>query len=195
MAAPPATAAASRTLSDGHLDQRLDEVLGGVGQRAAVDRPEGVVRDPPRGHDGVRRRTGRDAIADRALVELDEHECWRLLRGAEPRVGRLAFNVNQHPMLLPVNYTVDDRTIVVRFSGDTIVDEAVGTRVAFEVDHVEPEWERGWSVVVQGLAKEAMGRDELARMEELDLRAWAASDRVLFLRILPRHGISGRTIR
>ena len=129
------------------------------------------------------------------MHELDEDECWARLAQARPRVGRLGFVVDQHPMVLPVNYVVDGTTVVVRFSGDTIIDDAVSTRVVFEVDQVDADSETGWSVVVQGRAREVVEDDVIARLEDLPLRAWAATDRVLFLRIDARHGITGRSIR
>ncbi len=130
-----------------------------------------------------------------SFTEMQPAECWQRLREADPAVGRLGFLQDQHPIVLPVNYAVDGEAVVVRFSGDTVLDDVPGTRVAFEVDEVEPAWEQGWSVLIQGLAKEVVNEGELARIGRLPLRAWAASDRVLFLRIDARHGISGRIIR
>lgn len=129
------------------------------------------------------------------LHELSEHGCWERLRGASPPVGRLGFVAQQHPLVLPINYVVDGETVVVRFAEDTVLDEAVDARVAFEVDEVEQAWEEGWSVVVRGRAGEVTDHEELARMRRLRLRPWAGTDRVRFLRIDATVGITGRVIR
>lgn len=133
-------------------------------------------------------------MSSKRFVELQPEECWQRVRNATPRVGRLGFLLHQHPIVLPVNYAVDGEAVVVRFSGDTVFDDAANTRVAFEVDDVDEVWERGWSVLIQGQAREVVNEEEAARLATLPLRAWAASDRVLFLRIDARHGISGRVI-
>lgn len=128
------------------------------------------------------------------LFHLEPEECWQRLRLANPRVGRLAFAVDQHPLVLPVNYAVDGDRVVIRFNEDTVLDEAVSSRVAFEVDDIKPAWEGGWSVVIQGQAVEAVTDDQLARLRRLPLRPWAGTDRIRYLRIDARHGISGRAI-
>lgn len=133
-------------------------------------------------------------MSSKRFVELPPEECWQRVRTATPQVGRLGFLLDQHPIVLPVNYAVDGEAVVVRFSGDTVFDDAANRRVAFEVDDVDEVWERGWSVLIQGQAREVVNEEEVARMATLPLRAWAASDRVLFLRIDARHGISGRVI-
>lgn len=92
-----------------------------------------------------------DEAATRRLTELDEDECWRLLGRAE--VGRLAWNSSRWPAVVPVNFRVVARQIVLRVSPYSVqgreVDDA---RVAFEVDEVDPARRVGWSVLVQGHA-------------------------------------------
>lgn len=116
------------------------------------------------------------------LFHLEPEECWQRLRLANPRVGRLAFAVDQHPLVLPVNYAVDGDRVVIRFNEDTVLDD------------IKPAWEGGWSVVIQGQAVEAVTDDQLARLRRLPLRPWAGTDRIRYLRIDARHGISGRAI-
>jgi nitroimidazol reductase NimA-like FMN-containing flavoprotein (pyridoxamine 5'-phosphate oxidase superfamily) len=41
---------------------------------------------------------------------LDPEECWRLL--GEALVGRLAVIVDDHPDIFPVNYKVDDHSLI-----------------------------------------------------------------------------------
>jgi nitroimidazol reductase NimA-like FMN-containing flavoprotein (pyridoxamine 5'-phosphate oxidase superfamily) len=44
------------------------------------------------------------------LDELSPAECWQLL--ASQPVGRVAVIVGHYPVVFPVNYTVDDKTIL-----------------------------------------------------------------------------------
>ena len=49
---------------------------------------------------------------DDAMIELDERDCWEMLGHAS--VGRLAVDVGGEPDIFPINFVVDDRTIVFR---------------------------------------------------------------------------------
>src|SRR3954453_9309987 len=107
---------------------------------------------------------------DPTIVELDEHQCWELLRSQE--VGRLAVAIANHPDIFPVNFVVDHATVVFRTAEGTKLAAAVlGESVAFEVDgqtdgaaYVPPDVPadvEAWSVVVKGRAV------EIERMYEL----------------------------
>lgn len=84
---------------------------------------------------------------------LDPDDCWRLL--GETTVGRLAVIVDGHPDVFPVNFTIDNRTLVFRTGSGTkqqaIEADAV---VALEADAVSAEFGLAWSVVVKGRAEE-----------------------------------------
>jgi hypothetical protein len=85
------------------------------------------------------------------LEELTEDECVRYLRGA--LVGRLAVVVDEHPVIVPVNYrlveTVGLRWLAIRTRPGGLV--AHGTpNVAFEIDGVDDVRRQGWSVLVRG---------------------------------------------
>jgi nitroimidazol reductase NimA-like FMN-containing flavoprotein (pyridoxamine 5'-phosphate oxidase superfamily) len=84
------------------------------------------------------------------LVELEHHECWAALRSAD--LGRLAFDVEGRPQIFPVNYVVDQGTVVFRTSsGSHLAAAADGRPVAFEADGRSED--QAWSVVVTGTAR------------------------------------------
>jgi uncharacterized protein len=94
--------------------------------------------------------------------------------------GRIALTSHALPLVLPVNYRYDGRSIVIRTHPGTKLD--VATRhavVAFEVDEIDPLYHSGWSVVVQGMARTVVDPDELARCRALPTAVWtpAVADR------------------
>jgi hypothetical protein len=66
--------------------------------------------------------------------------------------------------------------------------------VAFEVDDVDPIYQTGWSVLVQGMAREVIEPDQVAAVRKAPLRAWAGQGRDRFVRIATGN-VSGRRIR
>lgn len=81
---------------------------------------------------------------------LDREECLRRLAGEV--VGRIAFSTPDGPILLPVNYVLVGDRVVLRTAPDSAIARYARGRVAFEVDHIEPEHRRGWSVLIRGIA-------------------------------------------
>jgi uncharacterized protein len=79
---------------------------------------------------------------------LNREECWSLLR--DGTLGRVAVVVEGRPHILPVNYASADDDVVFRTAEGTLLDAAVGTPIAFEVDGVDPSTRSGWSVCVHG---------------------------------------------
>ena len=102
---------------------------------------------------GVERKM---SITDqRGSIVIERTECLRLLaRGAnERKLGRLGICLDGIPHIIPVNFSVVDRRIIVRLGSGLLSSHADGTRVAFEVDHAEAFSNNGWSVLVHGLAQ------------------------------------------
>lgn len=124
--------------------------------------------------------------------ELGPHECWRLLRTTE--VGRLAVAIRNRPDIFPVNYVVDDETILLRTAPGTKLAAAVlGRAVAFESDVTDPVTRTAWSVVLKGTAEEVTDLEELVRVEALDIQPWIPGQKRRYLRIRP-DVVTGRRI-
>ena len=86
------------------------------------------------------------------LVELTEEECLDLL--GSHSVGRIAVIREGHPLIFPVNYILDKRTIAFRTDDGTKLDWASMGPVAFEIDLTDPLYHTGWSVLVQGTGRD-----------------------------------------
>jgi uncharacterized protein len=127
----------------------------------------------------------------RRLAPLDVDEC--LSRLAGHYLGRLAFEVDGKPQIIPFNYLLHEGAVVLRTELGTLLDTIVGRPVAFEVDEVDVEFHDGWSVVVHGRAEEVWEPEELDRLRQLPLRPWAPGDRAHYVRILST-AITGRRI-
>lgn len=132
-------------------------------------------------------------IDDRTGLEvLAQDECLRLLR--EQGVGRVAVVAGGRPMIFPVNYAVDGRTIVFRTDEGTKLDGVTsGFNVAFEIDGIDPMYHTGWSVLVSGVGRHVVDVTEKARLAELPLRPWAAGEKSHWVRIRP-DTLTGRRI-
>jgi nitroimidazol reductase NimA-like FMN-containing flavoprotein (pyridoxamine 5'-phosphate oxidase superfamily) len=106
------------------------------------------------------------------LEVLDDGECRRLLAGQS--FGRLAVTSGALPVILPVNFLLDDDRILIRTGAGTKLDAAMRDAVvAFEVDHAEPFSHGGWSVCVTGVARQIRDDAELARIGAMPLPHWA----------------------
>jgi uncharacterized protein len=131
-------------------------------------------------------------VRDDRWHELTEAECHKLL--AERHLGRLALDDQDGPLVLPVNYVLDEGTVLFRTGeGGVLHGAARGGRVAFEVDAVEEASRTGWSVLVRGRAAEVTDPAELTRVRRLALSPWAPGRRDRYVRIRPER-ITGRRI-
>jgi uncharacterized protein len=129
-----------------------------------------------------------------ALTVLSADECWELLEDHWPHLGRVGFHSGDATVIYPMNYALADRTVYLRTEPTSGLMVAVDTQnVAFEVDDVDRDWERGWSVLLQGGLHDVREFDELERHREVRLRAWASGERLRLLRLDVAH-ISGRRL-
>lgn len=165
---------------------QVDPVLWAV-------RPYGVVGI---GRMLTRRRSKETAVGtvdSRTWMEyMSEAECWKLLAGAQ--VGRLGVLVDSAPEIYPVNHMVDDYTIVFRTDpGTKLAGLAKSPAVCFQIDGIDPEGHRGWSVLVKGRAAELTDPDERHRATERNLRYWSVGPKPHWIRIEPRE-VTGRRI-
>src|SRR5689334_12400303 len=85
------------------------------------------------------------------LIELSADECQALLESR--RIGRLGLLDADGPLILPVNYCMDGRSVVFRTDAGTKLDAASnGAPVAFEVDGIDPAQRTGWTILIRGSA-------------------------------------------
>jgi uncharacterized protein len=116
--------------------------------------------------------------------ELTKDECFSLLAGQ--RLGRVVLVDDRGPIALPVNFALDQHTVLVRSDAGTKLDVAVrGGQVAFEIDGVDEATHTGWSVLVRGEATQVNDPTELARVRRLPLYPWAPGAKRRYVRILP----------
>jgi nitroimidazol reductase NimA-like FMN-containing flavoprotein (pyridoxamine 5'-phosphate oxidase superfamily) len=132
-------------------------------------------------------------IEGRTWLELlTPTQCWDELRQAE--VGRVAVLVDGRPEIYPVNFVVDDETIVFRTDpGGKLYGLLQHPATSFEVDGLDPTQRTGWSVLVKGSASEIRGGPEMSQATALDLRFWAHGEKSRWLRIRPDE-VTGRRI-
>jgi nitroimidazol reductase NimA-like FMN-containing flavoprotein (pyridoxamine 5'-phosphate oxidase superfamily) len=126
------------------------------------------------------------------LLTLDEDECWAFLE--RHALGRVAVVHFGDPMVFPVNYGLDGRSVVFRTGpGTKLAFAAQGRAASFEVDEADELFSSGTSVVVHGRLHRVMRRDELARLDRLGLRAWAPGNRDDYVRVTASR-VTGRRI-
>jgi uncharacterized protein len=119
---------------------------------------------------------------------LSENECWELLASAA--LGRLVTTVDGRPEIFPVNFVVQNRTILFRTAeGTKLAGAAINHRVLFEAD--DHNVAVGWSVVVNGLARILHTDDEVQVAERAQLLPWIATAKRHYVRIRPT-SITGR---
>ncbi len=135
------------------------------------------------GIDPVARATG-------AMEILTEEQCWSLLGSVE--VGRLAVAAAGEVDIFPVNFLINERTIMFRSAeGTKLVEVVLAGRVAFEIDGYDPERGRAWSVVCKGQAELLDKWDDIYAAQDLPLFPWNHSPKERFVRITP-YELSGR---
>jgi hypothetical protein len=104
------------------------------------------------------------AIDDNGLEVLSRAECLRLLRSGT--VGRLALCTQALPAVFPVNYVMLDERLVIRTAPrSNLAHASRDAVVAFETDRIDSSTGAGWSVMVQGFAREVLDPRDLAIVE------------------------------
>lgn len=119
---------------------------------------------------------------------LPVSECWSLLATAP--MGRLVTAVDGEPHIFPVNFVVQNRTVLFRTAGGTkLAAAATSKEVLFEADGYEAA--EGWSVIVRGVARSLHTNEEIAEAETSGLLPWTMTDKPHFVRIRPVN-VTGR---
>lgn len=116
-------------------------------------------------------------------VELDQQTCLELLNGS--MVGRVAVCTPDGPHIVPVNYTVIEGSIVFRTTPYSVLGaNAWVGRLAFEIDHLDYEARKAWSVVAHGRGEMVESAGELASVRAIgDPQPWASGNRALYVRL------------
>ncbi|MDG5806068.1 DUF1918 domain-containing protein [Streptomyces ossamyceticus] len=132
------------------------------------------------------------ALPHPRLVDLDPDECRALL--STHGVGRVAVSSERGPAVVPVNYEVVGDTIAFRTAPESVPAAAVGSEVAFEVDHVDEAMSQGWSVLAVGTARVVTEPDEVRGLVEgAHSTPWAGGVREMWVAIRPTR-VTGRRI-
>lgn len=129
-------------------------------------------------------------INDDVMTELTTERCWELLRGDE--FGRLAFRMADEVHIVPINYAVDEDTILFRTAGgNKLLGITMHPQIAFEIDSFGED--EAHSVTVRGTARR-LEEDEEHRAEQLPLRLWVNTLKYNVVEITPIE-ITGRAFR
>ncbi|WP_405776692.1 helix-turn-helix domain-containing protein [Streptomyces sp. NBC_01538] len=127
-----------------------------------------------------------------AFTELSRTECGDLL--SAHGVGRLAVSTAQGPVIVPVNYSVIDGTIVFRTARGATPSLGAGNKVAFEIDRIDDAFSQGWSVLVRGHARIVTDLEEAERLaRQAYSTPWAGGRRDVWMRVEP-YAVTGRRI-
>jgi len=128
------------------------------------------------------------------ITELSEQRCFELLDTTT--VGRFGFVHEGRVHVIPVNYLLDGRDVVVRTSAHGLLSRLPESaeEIAFEVDFHDDLAGSGWSVLLNGVVS-AMADEEVDALAGADrVRPWAGGERTLALRLRVRTA-SGRGVQ
>lgn len=145
-------------------------------------------------HETTDPRGSDDAAHDHAGMEVIEFEdCYALMRATS--VGRIAFDDGGVPVVLPVNYVIDGRDVLMRTAIGSKLDVAIMRRpVAFEVDEVDEEHGAGWSVLLRGTADTVEEGELIEAARQALPESWAHGvRRTHWIRIRPSE-VTGRRV-
>ncbi|MBU8828123.1 pyridoxamine 5'-phosphate oxidase family protein [Mycolicibacterium goodii] len=119
---------------------------------------------------------------------LSEEESWRLL--ASVPIGRFVTTIGTRLEIFPVNFAVQDRTVLFRTAeGTKLITAIMSDRVLFEADgHTVTD---GWSVILRGTAELLQTAEDIAVAERTHLMSWTSPAKRRYVRITPKE-ISGR---
>lgn len=128
------------------------------------------------------------SAAGEPITILSGDECWQLLSGES--LGRLATSVGGQPEIFPVNFVVQNQTVLFRSAeGTKLITALINKVVAFEADRHDAVG--GWSVVVKGEAHVLEIAADIQEAEDAHLRPWVPTLKLRFVRIMPSE-ITGR---
>ena len=125
------------------------------------------------------------------IIELSEQECYDLLTATT--VGRIGFVHDARVLILPVNFVVSGRDLLLRTTADGLLGTLSETpsAVAFEVDSHIPLSRTAWSVLMHGRLSRVAEGDAAAVLPRVS--PWAGAGRDLPLRFHIER-MTGRTV-
>lgn len=125
------------------------------------------------------------------VTALDADQCWDALRTQE--LGRLVTRVGDVIDIFPVNYVVDEESVLFRTAqGSKLFELTVNDEVLFEVDdHTDEE---AWSVIVRGHAHRLDSLEDVERADGLLLHPWIPTLKYTYVRVTAQ-SLSGRRFR
>ncbi len=125
---------------------------------------------------------------------VDEEMCIKLIESTP--IGRVGFTTGDELLVLPVNFKWYEDSIVFRtLEGQKLAAAAENQHVCFEVDRWDAATRTGWSVVIQGVAREVTNWAEDSRLDQIGLVPWSKAEwKPIWVRIEPTM-ISGRVLR
>jgi nitroimidazol reductase NimA-like FMN-containing flavoprotein (pyridoxamine 5'-phosphate oxidase superfamily) len=130
-------------------------------------------------------------MTEEPVTLLSEDESWDLLSSVS--LGRLVTSIAGEPEIFPVNFVVQDHTVLFRTAEGTKLFLAVtNSKVAFEAD--DHNLAEGWSVIVKGHAQVLTTDAEIQKAERAQLRPWVATLKLHYVRVIPS-AITGRHFR
>ncbi len=130
-------------------------------------------------------------VDDSVITVLSEEESWSLL--SAETFGRLATAAAGEVEIFPINFVVDDRTVVFRTApGTKLLELTVSPRVALEIDQTGDD--EATSVVLKGRAVRIDAQQDIDAADLLPLRPWVPTLKYDFVRIVPEE-ITGRRFR
>lgn len=114
--------------------------------------------------------------SDTVLETINDGECRRLL--ASSTVGRVGLVVEGLAYVLPVSYVLANDYVVFRTARGSSFDRMARDRaLTFEIDHVDPGFHAGWSVMAIGWGVDLERLVEQSVLESLGLRPWGMNAR------------------
>jgi len=120
------------------------------------------------------------------IDQLDESLLRDRLR--RTRVARIGYVDDDQPIIVPINVATDDEArIVFRTDATGPLGALDGRRVALEVDGYDTTLRSGWSILVQGVARDITTASDVAaqRLRRLPLDCWAPGRRERLFVVLP----------
>ena len=123
-----------------------------------------------------------------AVTILSATDCWDLLKSVA--LGRIVTTVDNTSHIFPINFVVQNRTVLFRTAeGTKLVSAAINNNVVFEAD--DHDVAQGWSVILRGVARTVRDEADLAEAQRAELLPWTATTKTHWVRVLPTQ-VTGR---